>query len=429
MPHTDRVLRAVLRLLSGLVFLLWIAGGAIPSFGQLAPPRTLEELKDETQKRVDGNLTPAGGLKSEDAREALANIHSLDRDEWAAAWSKIAERYAQRAKSEEGSNNSKEAQSDYLMAWRYYSFARWPVPNSSGKEKAYRNALAAFRDYTRFLDPPLETVHIPFEGKEIVGYLRLPKNRPAPLVLAISALDSRKEDGVQGDAALIRNGIGFFAVDEPGTGEAPIKAHVGAERMFSRILDYLGTRPEVDSARILVRGNSWSGYWAAKLAYVEKDRLRGAVVQGGPVHDYFSAEWQKPGLSTREYLFDLFPARASVYGVETLDEFLSYGPRLSLKTEGFLGKPSAPMLILNGAQDTQVPISDLYILLQSGGTAKEAWVNPNGGHTGRSAEWPNSRIFDEIILPWIKAKLAPAAGSKQDTALSGSASVRLERRA
>ena len=205
-----------------------------------------------------------------------------------------------------------------MMAWRYYSFARWPVPNSPGKQKAYENSLAAFHDYTRFLDPPLETVHIPFEGREIVGYLRLPKNiRPAPLVLAISALDSRKEDVcVQGDASLIRNGIGFFAVDEPGTGEAPIKADVGAERMFSRILDYFATRSaEIDTRRVVVRGNSWSGYWAAKLAYIEKDRLRGAVVQGGPIHDYFSPEWQKPGLSTREYLFDLFPARASVYGV------------------------------------------------------------------------------------------------------------------
>lgn len=395
---------------------------AASSFGQLAPPRTLEELKQETQKRVDENVAPAGGLKSDDAREALANIHSLDRDEWAAAWSKIADRYDQRAKTEEASGDTKQAQSDYMMAWRYYSFARWPVPNSPGKEKAYQNALAAFRDYARFLDPPLETVHIPFEGKEIVGYLRLPKNvRPAPMVLAISALDSRKEDSVQGDAALIRNGIGFFAVDEPGTGEAPIKADVGAERMFSRILDYFATWPEIDTQRVLVRGNSWSGYWAAKLAYIEKDRLRGAVVQGGPVDNYFSPEWQRPGLGTREYLFDLFPARASVYGVETIDEFLAFGPRLSLKTEGYLGKPSAPMLILNGALDTQVPIADLYLLLQSGGTAKEAWVNPNGGHTGRSADWPNSRIFEEIILPWIKGKLEPASASKPRPAANAEA--------
>jgi len=381
---------------------------AVPSIAQMAPTRTLEGLKAETQKRVDRNLTPAGGLKSEDAREALANLHSLDRDDWAAAWSSIAAKYGQRAKTEEGGNMNKEAQADYLLAWRYYSFARWPVPNSPGKEKAYQNALAAFRDYARFLDPPLESVHIPFEGKEIVGYLRLPNGvRPAPLALVISALDSRKEDGVQGDAALIRNGIGFFAVDMPGTGEAPIKADVGAERMFSRVLDYLATRPEVDSKRIVVRGNSWSGYWAAKLAYVERARIRGAVVQGGPVHDYFTPEWQREALGTPEYLFDLFAARASVYGVKTMDEFLAYGPRLSLKEEGFLGKPSAPMLIANGEKDSQVPISDLYLLLHSGGSAKEAWVNPDGMHTGRSEEWPNSRIFEEVVLPWIKARLEP----------------------
>jgi len=46
-------------------------------------------------------------------------------------------------------------------------------------------------------------------------------------------------------------------------------------------------------------------------------------------------------------------------------------------------------------------------MLQSGGSAKQAWVNPDGGHTGRSEEWPNARIFEEIILPWIKARLAP----------------------
>src|SRR5207253_5401789 len=219
---------------TGLILLLMASTGI---FAQSSGPRTLEQLKAETQKRVDRNVAPAGGLKSEDAREALTNIHSLDRDEWAAAWSAIGDRYANRAATEESSDKSK-AQQDYLLAWRYYSFARWPTPNSPGKVKAYEKALAAFRSYARFLDPPMETVRIPFEGKEIVGYLRLPNGvRPAPLVLTISALDSRKEESAQGDAALLRNGIGFFAVDMPGTGEAPIKVDVGAERMFSRILD------------------------------------------------------------------------------------------------------------------------------------------------------------------------------------------------
>jgi esterase FrsA len=387
---------------------------AVSAAAQVTPTRTWEELKDETQRRVDKNLSPVAGLKSEDAREALANIHSLDRDEWAAAWSAIAERYEKRAKSEEAAKNGNAARDDYFWAFRYYTAARWPVPNSSGKQKAYQNALAAFRNYGRFLDPPVENIRIPFEGKEIAGYIRLPKDvRPAPVVFMINGTDSRKEDEVQGRDAMFRDGIGVIAIDMPGTGESPIKADVGAERMFSRVLDYLATRPDVDSKRIVAWGVSYGGHWAANLAYVERARLRGAVVQGGPVHDYYTPEWQKKSLGTPEYLFDLFAARAAIYGVESMDDFLAFPPRLSLKTQGFLGRPSAPMLVLNGEKDSQVPISDLYMLMQSGGSPKWSWVNPDGGHTGRSQEWPNSRIGAEVIEPWIKARLEPAPEGKR----------------
>src|SRR5665213_4247784 len=131
-----------------VLFLAAISAGA-----QMAPTRTWEELKQETQRRVDKNLTPVGGLKSEDARNALSNIHSLDRDEWAAGWSAIGQQYETRAKSEEAAKNYDAARDDYFWAFRYFTVARWPVPNSSGKQKAYQNALAAFRTYGRFLDP------------------------------------------------------------------------------------------------------------------------------------------------------------------------------------------------------------------------------------------------------------------------------------
>ena len=285
----------------------------------------------------------------------------------------------------------------------------WPVAgdHSPGKERAYTLALEAFANYARYLDPPPQLVRIPFEGKEIVGYLQLPKGvRPAPLVLTISALDSRKEENVERGQAFLTHGIGVFSLDMPGTGQAPIKIDVGAERMFSRSLDYLATRPEVDARRIVVRGGSWSGYWSAKLGILERDRLKGVVVQGGPIHSYFQPDWQTKALGTREYLFDLFPARASVYGVKTLDEFLAYGPRMSLKELGLIEKPSAPMLLVNGDKDSQVPIADLDLLLHTG-SPKEAWVNPGGGHMGRSADWPDRKIFELIVAPWIERHLAP----------------------
>jgi esterase FrsA len=229
----------------------------------------------------------------------------------------------------------------------------------------------------------------------------------------INGTDSRKEGEVQERDTMFREGIGVIAVDMPGTGESPVKADVSSERIFSRVLDYLPTRPDVDSKRVVAWGVSYSGHWAASLAYTEKSRLRGAVVQGGPVHDYYTADWQKKSLGTPEYLFDLFAARAAIYGVESVDEMLAYGPRLSLKTQGLLGRPLAPMLVVNGEKDSQVPISDLYMLMQSGGSAKWSWVNPDGGHTGRSAEWPNSRIAEDVITPWVKARLEPISANIQ----------------
>ena len=131
--------------------------------------------------------------------------------------------------------------------------------------------------HARHLDPPLEVVRIPFEGTQIVGYLRLPTDRsgPVPMVLAISGLDSRKETVGETFAAILPHGVGFLAVDGPGTGQAPLKVGAAAERMFSRVLDYLVVRPEVDKTRIAVFGVSFGGYWAAKLAHTERARLLG----------------------------------------------------------------------------------------------------------------------------------------------------------
>jgi pimeloyl-ACP methyl ester carboxylesterase len=378
------------------------------AWAQSGGPRDLNELKQEAQRRADRNLPPVGGVKSEDMREALAGLNSLEPDAWAAAFSRIGDRYAEKARSQQTSA-PRDAAESFKHAWEIYNTARWPVENSAGKKQAYLKALDAFQAYGRLLDPPLEVVRIPFEGKQIVGYLRLPPNvRPAPLLIGISGLDTRKEDVAAASDNFLRRGIGLLALDMPGTGQAPLKVDIGAERMYSRVLDYLQTRGDVDARRIVVRGQSWSGYWAAKLAYTERGRIRGAVVHGVGIHGYFQPEWQSKGLATREYLFDLFPARSAVFEVKTMEEFLAYGPRMSLLDGGFLDKPSAPMLLVNGEKDTQQPIADLYLMMKHG-DPKDTWVNPAGGHMGRSEQWPQRMILERVVMPWIERTLSAPA--------------------
>jgi dienelactone hydrolase len=288
------------------------------------------------------------------------------------------------------------------------------VPASEGKKRAYAKALEAFLAHAKLLDPPLEVVHIPFEGSEIVGYMRLPKNRhePVPVVIAISGLDSRKEDLSENFGAILPYGIGFIGIDSPGTGQSPIKASENAEREFSHVIDYLFTRPEVDKTRIGIDGQSFGAYWATKLAIIEHSRLKAVVAQSPPSHATFQRDFLLNNtLGNHEYLFGLAPALTSIFeGAKTTDDLAVIFPKMSLVSQGLLGKPTAPMLIIAGALDTQVPVSDAYLILNSGDVPKEAWINPKGGHLGRQVQvWPDPVIFREVIIPWLVRKLRPDA--------------------
>jgi len=387
---------------------LLVASAFTCAFAQLAPERIWPELKAAVQERVDRNAYPLTGMKPDDVREILATINSTDRDEWAAAWSRMGARYAERGAALAGTDRQA-AREAYIMAFRYDAFGAWPTANSPGKKQAYSRATEDFKKAAALSDPPIEAVSFPFDDKTVKAYLALPKGpRPAPVVLAIGGLDSYKEFWCERAEAFVKMGLGVLCLDMPGTGEAPIKIDVGAEKLYSSAIDYLLTRKDVDGKRLAAMGVSWGGYWGAILGFTEKERLRGTVVWGGPVHNYFQRDWQAKALGTREYLFDLFAARAGVYGVSTVEDFFAYGPRMSLQARGFIGKPSAPMLLINGVNDTQVPIDDLY-LLQRTGTPKEAWVNPQGGHVGRGPGWPDGRILNEVALPWL-ARLLRSEG-------------------
>jgi esterase/lipase len=365
--------------------------------------RTIEEIKTESMARAQRGAYPLGGLDPKDVGQALSLIHTRDRDEWAQGFSQVAQAYMDQGRK---AASAQEAAVAYKKAWRLYYFAQWPVPNSKGKQIAYDNAVQAYLKYSEAMNPPMEVVNIPFEGKTITGYLRFPaasSTQKVPMILAISGLDSRKETVADSYEQILSQGVGFFAVDSPGTGQAPVKVSATAERMFSKVLDYLVAHPRVDAKRIVVSGVSFGGYWSSKLAITEKDRLLGSVAQSPPVDEFFTEKFLREGtLGNREYLFDLAPAFINVFeGANSIDDLARLMPAMSLKAQNLLTKPTTPMLVVTGVKDTQVPISDIELLMRSGDVPKEAWINPLGGHLGREPKgWTDPVIFSKVIIPW-----------------------------
>ena len=373
---------------------------------RIATPRTLGELREDVIRRIKANGYPGRGIRLADAETAMKDLGSLDPDDWADVWVTAGDRVvdeAEHAKDDDARRNL------LKTAFSTYTMGRFPTPTTPGKQGSYEKAISAYLRYVALLPQSFEVVRIPFEGKEIIGYFRKPAGAgPFPLMVQCGGLDFWKEQVADEALNYLPHGICVLALDMPGTGQAPLKGDVGAERMFTNVFDWAETRADIDSTRMFMRGVSWGGHWATRVAFKEKERLLGAINHGGAVHHFFQPDWQLKALGTREYLMGLFDARAAVFGVNTLDEFLEYGPRMSLLIDEQIDRPSAPMLVMNGAKDSQVPIADQLLLLTRG-DAKEGWINPNGVHMGFGAGWGPERTINEIIAPWLNKKLAQHA--------------------
>ncbi|MGE5061618.1 MAG: alpha/beta hydrolase family protein [Betaproteobacteria bacterium] len=372
--------------------------------------KTLEEIKADILHRA-GRINPFERVKREDVEQLVSHLSSLDPDLWGKEWEKLGLKYESLAEEQEKQGRSKEAGETYYLAYEYFRIGRYPVPSSPEKMKCYKGALRTFLKAAPTMKPPVERVEIPFEGKKVVGYLQIPEgaDRPA-VVMHWGGVDGWKEDRRSNSDVLLQMGLACLTIDMPGAGENPcLGSDLKAERTFSTAMDYLEMRKDIDGKRIACMGGSFGGYWAAKLAHVEAKRLRGAVNWGAGIHRTFQEEWLRPALTltASQYLMgpaSLLDARSYIFGVKTLEETLKIAPSLSLVAQGLIDQPCAPLLCINGKEDDQHPISDLYLLAEHG-SPKDLRIIAGAGHMGRKRGESNDEVVD-IITRWLKEKLS-----------------------
>ena len=372
--------------------------------------KNLDEIKADILNRA-GRVNPFERVKREDVEQVLQRLDSLDPDLWGREWEKFGAKYEALGEEQEKEGKKEEAGETFYLAYEYYRIGRYPVPSSPEKMNCYKGALRTFLRAAPMMDPPLERIEIPFEGKKVVGYLQIPKgtNLP-PVVIHWGGVDGWKEDRRSNSELLHKEGLATFTIDMPGAGENPcLGQEPRAERTFSAAIDYLETRKDVDGKRIAVMGGSFGGYWAAKVAHTEAKRLRGAVNWGAGVHRTFQEEWLRPALTVTasQYLMgpaSLLDARSYIFGVKTLEEVLKIAPSLSLVTQGLIDQPCAPLLCINGKEDDQHPISDIYLLLEHG-SPKDVRIIPGAGHMGRKRGQSNDEV-QQIVTDWLKQKLS-----------------------
>jgi esterase FrsA len=338
------------------------------------------------------------GADPKDAEAIFGRLTDLEPQRWVDEWTQLAVPWEQKGAEFAARGKGQEAREAFQKASMYYGVAKFPVINHPAKKTAYRKCIETYLKAARYFDPPLERVTIPFAGREIIGYLRIPKgvSRP-PVVIATGGIDVYKEERDTSD--LLEAGLAAFSTDMPGNGECVEWYTADAGRTYSTVIDYLEKRNDVDGKRLGIVGRSYGGYWACKMAYMENKRIRAAVEWGGPVHYTFQQTWLQHLQEDKLYLWPFLDSMVYAHHVKDIAELREQAPTLSLKTQGWLDKPSAPMLVVNGAKDPWIAIQDLYLLLESG-EPKSARVYPESGHMGAGAE------TGKLVMNWLKAQLA-----------------------
>jgi esterase FrsA len=361
--------------------------------------RPMDEVKKELHERAKHNRNPFLYTIYDEVAPVIDGLESVDREAWADAFGALAPRHEERAAKAEAGGDSDTARKEYLIAYDCHHVARYPAPNSPGKRAAYKKSQENFHKAARYFDPPLERVEMPFkghsgEGRASIGLLRKPKGVARPPVVAIwGGIDAFKEE--RPSDPYLRAGLATLCIDMPGVADAPLPGSENAERLWDAVFDYIAGRPDLDANRVGIHGGSTGGYWATKVAHTHRERLRAAVNQGGPAHFAFQKDWIAKA-QRGEYPFELAETLACAFDRSSGEEWIEYAPQLSLLTQGILDRPCAPLLCVNGVNDTVFPIADMYLLLEHG-RPKSTRFYPGSHMGGGNAQ--------AVIIDWLKEKL------------------------
>jgi hypothetical protein len=349
-------------------------------------PKTLDEAKLWMRERLASRSHPMNALAPDQGVAWIEGVPALDGEAWGRYWGALGDGIAAQAQAAERSGDTARAAVLYQQASGLYFMGRFPCPNHPAKQRCAEAERSTYVAAARHWPLPVQRQVVPFagradEGREVVLLVRRPHGiaRP-PVVLMWGGVDACKEQMTAACDALLALGVATVAMDNAGTGESPVRGVPDAERVFVTAMDWIAAQPDLDGARIGLLGRSFGGYWATKLAHLAPERIAGAVNWGGGAHHMFQPEWVEASRYPDSYLMDLVETRQRMLGARNDAEYVAFFRRLSLLDQGLLGRPCAPLLLVNGKHDKQCPVADIELLIESG-SPKCVRLFP-GGHMG-----------------------------------------------
>ena len=321
----------------------------------------------------------ANGVVLTDFEEITASLSSYN--DWCRAWSARAAHHEQLGREALAASHFLTAGECLQRAAVYYHFASFLfVQDLNQMKAAHKKQIECRQAALSYLRPPGERVEIPYQGETLAGILRKPAGvERAPVIAMAVGLDSTKEETDAYETPFLARGMATLVFEGPGQGETqynfPIRGDY--EVPAKAVLDYIGTRRDLDAALIGMWGVSLGGYYAPRAAAFDR-RIKACVALGGPFD--FGAAWDNLPELTRE----AFRVRSHC---ETQEEAKKNAATLSLV--GVAQNITCPIFIVNGRLDRIIPAEDAERLASEVKGPVELMMIEDGNHiaNNRAYRW------------------------------------------
>jgi 2,6-dihydroxypseudooxynicotine hydrolase len=287
----------------------------------------------------------SNGVPLTDFEEVTSGVERWE--DWCRAWSARAAVHEELGRKSLADGYRLSAGEHLTRAAVCYHFSKFVfVVDYEQMKAAHRKAVECRNLALPLIDPPGERVQIPYEGRHLAGILRKPAGvARSPVVVMCMGLDSTKEEMDTNETGFLARGMATLTFDGPGQGEGEYDFAIRGdyEVPVKAVLDFIGTRGDLDAARVGLWGVSLGGYYAPRAAAFEK-RIKACIALSGPFEwvEYFD---QLPELTRHT-----FQVRSRS---RTMAEARDRAATLTLKNVA--KKITCPLFVVAGKQDSIVP--------------------------------------------------------------------------
>ena len=219
------------------------------------------------------------GAQIGEAWAIAAGVRVGDARSWYHAWSVYADRLYDLAVKLHAAGHGVSARNAFLRASNYYRTAyifMFALPVDPRVIEGYEKQTDSFQKAAALFEQPIETLKIAYQNTTLPGYFIKAdaSNTARKTLLCTGGYDGTCEELFFSIASgALKRGYNVLIFDGPGQGGALVMQKLSMradwEHVITPVVDYLLTRPDVDSARVALYGGSFGGYLAPRAVAFE----------------------------------------------------------------------------------------------------------------------------------------------------------------